>query len=281
MAMTETHGYHGAYPFKGVITITETKGEEVAGRSGGRGVSTGITLLPLPTYTKLEKSTSEPNVSENNKETTPRNSFDDTEDDAEEPAKTRGSKSEGHLGPEENVTELLPPAPTPLPPPSPPTDRRESLSAKVDQTHIDEGRKRLTDGDCRMIPDYSASGVMNGQQMNTDGLILPRKPHNPCMDSMERQNLHRELLLNQKIGKSVLNQKSELQRALEKHKESQSKKELEQQRLECRTPFERIIEERAKRLETLEKQTVIEPPASNKPEFLRVHAKLRAKMDSK
>ena len=52
-------------------------------------------------------------------------------------------------------------------------------------------------------------------------------------------------------GKSVLNQKSELQRALEKHKESQSKKELEQQRLECRTPFERIIEERAKRLETV------------------------------
>lgn len=49
----------------------------------------------------------------------------------------------------------------------------------------------------------------------------------------------------------MLNQKSELQKALEKHKETQIKKELEMQKQECRTPFERVIEERAKRLETV------------------------------
>jgi cell division protein FtsB len=50
-------------------------------------------------------------------------------------------------------------------------------------------------------------------------------------------------------GRNVLNQKSELQRAIEKHRENQTKKELEQKKLESRTPLQRVIEERAKRLE--------------------------------
>jgi hypothetical protein len=52
-------------------------------------------------------------------------------------------------------------------------------------------------------------------------------------------------------GKNVLNQKSELQRALEKHKEHQVKKELEHQRQESKSALERVIEERARRLETV------------------------------
>lgn len=52
-------------------------------------------------------------------------------------------------------------------------------------------------------------------------------------------------------GKNVLNQKSELQRALEKHKEHQVKKEVEQQRAQNKTAFERVIEERARRLESV------------------------------
>uniref|UniRef100_A0A1B6GH96 Protein FAM107B n=2 Tax=Cuerna arida TaxID=1464854 RepID=A0A1B6GH96_9HEMI len=114
----------------------------------------------------------------------------------------------------------------------------------------------------------------------TENLIMPRKLQNPCLDSKDHQNLHRELLFNQKIGKNVLNQKSELQRAMEKHKESQIKKELELQKQENRTPFEKVIEERARRLESQEKGSIEEEPNS-KPEFLQVHAKLRARMDSK
>lgn len=50
-------------------------------------------------------------------------------------------------------------------------------------------------------------------------------------------------------GKNVLNQKSELQKAMEKHKEQVTKRELEAQRQENMTPFEKVIEQRAKRLE--------------------------------
>lgn len=117
---------------------------------------------------------------------------------------------------------------------------------------------------------------------NPESLIVPRKPQNPCLESSDRKNLHRELLFNQKIGKNVLNQKSELQRALEKHKEHQVKKELEHQKQESKSALERVIEERARRLETLDK-----PEEDNKkcrpgePEFMKIHAKLRARMDSK
>jgi len=52
-------------------------------------------------------------------------------------------------------------------------------------------------------------------------------------------------------GKNVLGQKSELQKALEKHKRTQTQKEIEQLKNSCRTPFERMIEERAKKIETV------------------------------
>lgn len=34
--------------------------------------------------------------------------------------------------------------------------------------------------------------------LDKDGLVVPRKPGNPCLDSMERKDLHRELLFHQK-----------------------------------------------------------------------------------
>jgi len=53
----------------------------------------------------------------------------------------------------------------------------------------------------------------------------------------------------------VLNQKSELQKAMEKHKEHQVKKELELQKQESKSALERVIEERARRLETVRNVT--------------------------
>lgn len=113
----------------------------------------------------------------------------------------------------------------------------------------------------------------------TEALIMPRKLPNPYLQSQDRQNLHRELLFNQKIGKNVLNQKSELQRAMEKHKDTQIRKELEMQKQENRSPLEKVIEERARRLENVEKTNCVSE--ENQPEFLQVHAKLRARMNSK
>ncbi|XP_061710198.1 actin-associated protein FAM107A-like [Cydia pomonella] len=79
------------------------------------------------------------------------------------------------------------------------------------------------------------------------GLIAPRRLPNPCLDSPQRMDLHRELLFNQKIGKNVLNQKSELQKALSKHKEKQILNQVKEHK---ETPeLERAIAERARRLE--------------------------------
>ncbi|TGZ47130.1 Uncharacterized protein DBV15_06081 [Temnothorax longispinosus] len=96
--------------------------------------------------------------------------------------------------------------------------------------------------------------------MGPDGLILPRKPYNPCLISTNHKDLHRELLFNQKIGKNVLNQKSELQRALEKQREAASRREAERIREESykddpRTALQRAIEQRARHIQL----TILKP----------------------
>ena len=50
-------------------------------------------------------------------------------------------------------------------------------------------------------------------------------------------------------GKGVLNQKSELQKAMQKHREVQSRKEMEKERLSTRSALEVTLEKRARRLE--------------------------------
>lgn len=56
-----------------------------------------------------------------------------------------------------------------------------------------------------MIPETQPTGMTtkhlnySSVPMTEDGLILPRKPQNPCLESSERQNVHRELLFNQKM----------------------------------------------------------------------------------
>lgn len=39
----------------------------------------------------------------------------------------------------------------------------------------------------------------NEENREDGGLILPKKLLNPCLESKERKNLHRELLFNQKM----------------------------------------------------------------------------------
>lgn len=36
-------------------------------------------------------------------------------------------------------------------------------------------------------------------QFDEDGLVVPRKPLNPCIDSPERKSLHKEMLWNQRM----------------------------------------------------------------------------------
>jgi hypothetical protein len=117
--------------------------------------------------------------------------------------------------------------------------------------------------------------------MGPDGLILPRKPYNPCLISSSHKDLHRELLFNQKIGKNVLNQKSELQRAMERHREMQSRKEAEKIQEESykndpRTALQRAIEQRAKHIQQSQQPQPTEPPNP----LVTARAKLRSRTDS-
>ncbi|XP_046960212.1 protein FAM107B [Vanessa cardui] len=105
-----------------------------------------------------------------------------------------------------------------------------------------------------------------------DGLIAPRRLQNPCLENPLRMDLHRELMFNQKIGKNVLNQKSELQKALSKHKEKQLMNQVKDHK---ETPeLERAIAERARRLEQAEQNTE-EIEAGTNPTLQEVRARLR------
>ncbi|BET00492.1 Protein of unknown function (DUF1151) [Nesidiocoris tenuis] len=168
------------------------------------------------------------------------------------------------------------------------SDEDEELLNNNDSHHQLEKTEDDNNRDSHVVgggaEEANMTGVTGDGGANGDGgLIVPKKLQNPVSESTERQRLHRELMLNQKLGKNVLNQKSELQRAMEKYKDNQFKKELEQQRQENMTPLERVIEQRAKRLEILERDNTLNEKEINskEPEFLQIHAKLRARMESK
>ncbi|XP_022120197.1 protein FAM107B isoform X1 [Pieris rapae] len=119
--------------------------------------------------------------------------------------------------------------------------------------------------DTEMVQEGGAGAV-------DEGLIAPRRLNNPCLDNSARMDLHRELLFNQRIGKNVLNQKSELQKALSKHKEKQLMNQVKENR---ETPeLERAIAERARRLEQAEQSHEEIDPATN-PTLQEVRARLR------
>lgn len=88
------------------------------------------------------------------------------------------------------------------------------------------------------------------QLFDQNGLVLPKRVmHHPVsMNQPIIRDLNRELKFNQIRGKNVLDQKSELKKALEKLEESKRKKEAEQERLSRRTSLELRLEERAERL---------------------------------
>ncbi|XP_014095134.3 uncharacterized protein [Bactrocera oleae] len=117
-----------------------------------------------------------------------------------------------------------------------------------------------------------------GVQKDADGLILPRKLINPCLESNERQQLHRELKFNTKMGKSVLNQKSELQRAYEKQRERQQRQQQQEDlspTAGLKAELNRVIMERAQKHERQEGDEDEEDKQYVNPEYLNARAKLR------
>ncbi len=48
-------------------------------------------------------------------------------------------------------------------------------------------------------PNMNNSNSIHLPHFDDEGLVIPRKPHNPCIESNERKNLHKEMLWNQKM----------------------------------------------------------------------------------
>ncbi|XP_019764051.2 protein FAM107B isoform X3 [Dendroctonus ponderosae] len=147
--------------------------------------------------------------------------------------------------------------------------RSKSPASPVSPTQLPEEARE------EMIPERRSPPLLTD-----DGLIAPRKPINPVREDPGRQSLHRELLFNQKIGKNVLNQKSELQRALEKHKDNVAKKQLESYVAEKTPELEKVIADRARRLESPAKKDNEDDKVINK-EFLQARMKLKSTSESK
>eukprot|EP00090_Calanus_glacialis_P026078 TRINITY_DN4089_c0_g1_i8.p1 TRINITY_DN4089_c0_g1~~TRINITY_DN4089_c0_g1_i8.p1 ORF type:complete len:178 (+),score=57.56 TRINITY_DN4089_c0_g1_i8:47-580(+) len=95
-----------------------------------------------------------------------------------------------------------------------------------------------------------------------NGLILPRKIVNPCVQSVPAKNIQREIKWNNKKGINVLNNKSELQKALEKQRKNSNQKLKETENESC-TQFDKILAERAQRLLKFEAEEN-HPPDSEK-----------------
>ncbi|XP_026855333.2 protein FAM107B isoform X1 [Electrophorus electricus] len=118
-------------------------------------------------------------------------------------------------------------------------------------------------------PDY-----MDG---DCDELIKPKKLINPVKTSRNHQDLHRELLMNQKRGLSPQN-KPELQKVMEKRKREQVLKaqKEEQEAHQKRSDLEIELMKRQQKLEQLElEQHKIEEEQENTPEFVKMKSNLR------
>jgi len=153
-----------------------------------------------------------------------------------------------------------------------------------------------------MIPEpdyneYNQSGHLNGNNrashdndnnnenanhrvmMDGDGLVIPRKPVNPTKESIEYRALHKELKFCQKSGMNPLNQKSELTKHLQNITINRNRKEKERERMSTGTELAKTLEQRARRLEQLEKGQDESRSTGQPNEFLRMHAKLRGRVE--
>ncbi|XP_043198235.1 uncharacterized protein LOC122393129 [Amphibalanus amphitrite] len=132
-------------------------------------------------------------------------------------------------------------------------------------------------------PDYSDSEEevrpVAGSPMTSDSALATRRPSaGPhCSMAGPQQQLHRELAFNQKIGKNLLGQKTELQKAMERHRDQQQRRQQQTSRHNNRSSFEMVMEQRLSRAEPR-----AAPAASSEstPEFLQVHARMRSKLNA-
>ncbi|XP_068962541.1 protein FAM107B isoform X1 [Petaurus breviceps papuanus] len=107
-------------------------------------------------------------------------------------------------------------------------------------------------------------------------LIKPQKLINPVKISRNHQDLHRELMMNQKRGLAPQN-KPELQKVMEKRKRDQViKQQKEEEAQKKKSDLEIELLKRQQKLEQLElEKQKIQEEQENAPEFVKVKGNLR------
>ncbi|XP_039617421.1 protein FAM107B isoform X1 [Polypterus senegalus] len=109
-----------------------------------------------------------------------------------------------------------------------------------------------------------------------DELIKPKKLINPVKTSRNHQDLHRELMMNQKRGLAPQN-KPELQKVMEKRKRDLVvKQQKEEEALKKMSDLELELMKRQQKLEQLElEQQKANEEQENAPEFVKMKGNLR------
>ncbi|MEJ1284417.1 family with sequence similarity 107 member B [Cricetulus griseus] len=106
-------------------------------------------------------------------------------------------------------------------------------------------------------------------------LIRPQKLINPVKTSRNHQDLHRELLMNQKRGLAPQN-KPELQKVMERRKRDQVIKQKEEEAQKKKSDLEIELLKRQQKLEQLElEKQKLQEEQENAPEFVKVKGNLR------
>jgi hypothetical protein len=131
-------------------------------------------------------------------------------------------------------------------------------------------------------PNMNNSNSMHLPHFDEEGLVIPRKPQNPCIESSERKSLHKEMLWNQKVGKNVLDTKNELEKVMAKRKDEAKKKELDKEKLSRRSSLERRLEEQQLKIKLQEECANQSPntsasssPDKQESEFLKIYSKVK------
>ncbi|XP_018585980.1 protein FAM107B-like isoform X1 [Scleropages formosus] len=132
----------------------------------------------------------------------------------------------------------------------------------------------LTEGQPRVRSIMAEPDYINE---DCDELIKPKKLVNPVKTSRNHQDLHRELLMNQRRGLAPQN-KPELQKVLEKRKRDQVlRQQMEEQEAHKKhSDLEIELMKRQQKLEQLElQQQKDEEEQENTPEFVKMKSNLR------
>jgi len=133
------------------------------------------------------------------------------------------------------------------------------------------------------------SAAHNKPTVDGEGLIVPRKLNNPCIDSKEAQSLTKEIKWNKKTGMNVLASKSELDKALGRRRWQQGKNEAKLEAEATKTDFQKAMEQRAQRVKNLETPSSASKGeesgndsghCSPEPEFMKVRAQVKSKSGS-